>query len=554
MQPAITLASGSTTDPFFVQPDGWVIIEAGSASATLQYTTGTPADISNGTATWVTAGTYTGFTAIRADEELADTWVKLTAASGSITYHVEGELSKTDRLTIRGYKKTSINSVAPSYALDSSGNVTGLVGPGGGVNTLLSGQQYKQFVELLSPASLSAWNDQAGTGLTLALDTTVLFDGKPTLRLDIPANSSGTYRVGTTTANVITPYNWDGKQLALAFMSSNMTAVSAVAGVLLGDSTFTNYYTFTGQSGVANVPQANWVANEWVIARLGTTVATGSPTFTGIKRPRINFTVTSVPTATSVWIGIFGIAASKKSSLILSIDDGYASGYSFIAPLARYYKIPVSFGIDSALVGTNNYMTAAQIQELQRDPSNLFEFVTHGYNNHTINTSTEQAYVAEQVQTLAYLRSLGISGHGPLHHPWVQSLYSNSAQAMLKNAGFLSARAGATTPLSMHDSLMSTGNEKRIYQLCNSCTLTTGLSLAQAQTAITTACTTENYGVVHVNAHDFASADAASPPTWSYDKMSDLMGWIDAQRTAGVCTPKTWGQWHADLFGYVYQK
>ena len=133
MQPAITLASGSTTDPFFVQPDGWVIIEAGSASATLQYTTGTPADITNGAATWITAGTYTGFTAIRADEELSDTWVKLTAASGSITYHVEGELSKQDRLTIRGYKKSGINNFGATYATDSSGNVTGLVGPTGGV-------------------------------------------------------------------------------------------------------------------------------------------------------------------------------------------------------------------------------------------------------------------------------------------------------------------------------------------------------------------------------------------------------------------------------------
>ena len=133
MQAPITLASGSTTDPFLVNPDGWVLIEAGSSTVTLQYTTGTTTDIAAGTAAWVTAGSYTGFTAVRADEELADTWVKLTASGGSATYHVEGELSKADRLTVRGYKKSGINNFGATYSTDASGNVTGLVGPGGGV-------------------------------------------------------------------------------------------------------------------------------------------------------------------------------------------------------------------------------------------------------------------------------------------------------------------------------------------------------------------------------------------------------------------------------------
>ena len=174
--------------------------------------------------------------------------------------------------------------------------------------------------------------------------------------------------------------------------------------------------------------------------------------------------------------------------------------------------------------------------------------------NHSISTSTEAAYVAEQVTTRRYLRNLGILGDGPNHHPWVQSAYSNSAQALLKASGFLSARAGGSTPRSMHDALMTTGEEKRLYQLVNCCSLTTGLTLAAAQTAINTACDTEKYGVVHINAHDFAAADAASPPTWSYDKFVDLMGWLDAKRTAGQCDIKTWGRWYADLTGVPYHK
>ena len=442
---------------------------------------------------------------------------------------------------------------AVRYKRDASGNITGLAG--NGKLPLSLTQQHRRWRSLISVASTTPWNDQAGTGLTLSIDSTVTFDGQPTLKLTIPAGSSGTYRVGTSGATLYMPYNWDGTQLAIPVRSSNMSAVSPLTGVLLGDGTFTNYYTFTGQKDAANVPQANWVANDWIIARGTTATATaGSPTFTGLKRLRINLTVSSVGTETNVWIGGVFIANNKKSTVIVSIDDGYASGYSFVADVARYYKIPISFGIDSYYTGSANYMTAAQIQELHADKSNLFEFVTHGYNNHNINTSTEAAYIAEQVQTRSYLRSLGIAGDGPNHHPWVQSLYSNSAQALLKDQGFLSARAGAATPLSMHDSLMTTGDEKRVYQMVNCCTLTTGLSLAQAQTAITTAISTENYGVTHVNAHDFGAADAASPPTWSYDKFIDLMGWLDGQRTSGNCDIKTWGQWYADLAGLPYQK
>lgn len=443
---------------------------------------------------------------------------------------------------------------APTLGDDLFGGTSSLVVPNGGRLALTTGQQVGRWMEFITVASTTPWNDQAGTGLTLAIDNAVLFNGLPTLRLDIPAASSGTYRVGTSAATLNMPYSWDGKQMTLATRSSNMSAVSGVTGVMLGDAAFANYNTFTGQNNSANVPQANWVANDWVIARLNTVVATGAPTFTGAKRLRVNFTVSSVGSATQVWIGFCGAAAQKKPTVILSIDDGYASGYTFVAPLARYYKMPVSFGIDSFYVGTANYMSEAQIRALHADPSNLFEFVTHGYANHNISTSTVGAYIAEQVLTRSYLRSLGIQGDGPNHHPWVQSLYSNIARDALEAEGFLSARAGAATPLSLHDSFFTTLQEKRAYQMNNCVTVTTGISLAAAQTAITTACTTEGFGVTHVNCHDFAAADGASPPTWSFDKMIDLVGWLDAQRTAGVCDIKTWGQWYADLFGRPYQK
>jgi len=146
-------------------------------------------------------------------------------------------------LTAEGWVVPDITGGVVQLSEDGTSLVSG---DGAGMALTLS-QQHKRWRELISVASKTPWNDQAGSGLTLSVDTAVTFNGLPTLRLDIPALSSGTYRVGTTTATLIPPYNWDGTQLAVAVRSSNMTAVDGVASVFLGDSTFTNYYSFTGR-------------------------------------------------------------------------------------------------------------------------------------------------------------------------------------------------------------------------------------------------------------------------------------------------------------------
>lgn len=409
----------------------------------------------------------------------------------------------------------------------------------------------KRFRELLPMTDATAWGDRAGTGMTVSVDTEVTFDGQPTLRLDIPASSSGTYRVGTSTANTNMPYSWDGNGLAMAMMTSNSAAVDGWTTIFLGDSTFTNYYSFSGQRSMANVPEANWTTNEWMLTRATTnSVGGGSPTFTGLKRLRVNFTVTSNASPTTIWLGFIGVVAPKRTTVVVSVDDGYRTGYDFVAPLARYYNIPVSFGIDRYYIqqGTSLYMTEAMIQELHEDTSDLFEFVTHGYNNTSVSTAGDAAYVQQQIETRDYLRSLGIAGDGPNHHPWVQSIQSNAAIALLQSNGFLSARVGAATPKSVHDSHYYTEEDKRVYQQLACISPTTGVSVADLETAVTAA-VTEGYGITHVNMHQAGSADAASPMTWSYDKWIDAFGWLAAQRDAGTIDIKCWGRAYADSIG-----
>lgn len=414
----------------------------------------------------------------------------------------------------------------------------------------------RRYLGILSVEKAALWDDRAGAGMTVSVDTAVLFDGHPTLRIDIPANSNGTYRVGTTAAVCDMPYAWDGKGLTLAVMTSNAAAVPAATSVFLGDLGLTNYNNHGGLISPANVPQANWVANEWMVGRCTTVIPTGSPTYPGQKRLRVNFTVTSNASATTVWLGFIGVVAPKKTTVVVSIDDGYRTGYDFVAPLARYHKVPVSFGIDSYYTqsAAARFMSEAQIRELHADTSDLFEFVTHGYNNTNLTgAGSAAAYAQQQVNTRAYLRSLGIMGDGPNHHPWVQSVYSNEAIAALKAAGFLSARIGAAGTESNWDGHWATGQDKQVFQQVACISPTSGLSFADLQTNVNAA-VTEGYGITHVNMHEAGAADAVSPLTWTWAKWIDTFGWLAAQRDAGTIELKCWGRAYADAVGVAYVK
>ena len=412
----------------------------------------------------------------------------------------------------------------------------------------------RRYRELLPTTDAAVWDDRAGAGMTVSVDTAVLFDGRPTLRLDIPAASSGTYRVGNTTASIPMPSSWDGKGLQIATMTSNAAAVPNPTSVFLGDASFTNFYSHGGLISVANVPQANWVANEWMVGRCTSTSATGSPTHPGTKRLRLNFTVTSNANPTTIWVGFLGIVAPKKTTVVISIDDGYRSAYSFVAPLARYYNIPVSFGIDRYYIGQSNYMTEAMIRELYADPNDLFEFVTHGYSNTSLSgAGSVEAYVQQQIDTRAYLRSLGITGDGPNHHPWVQSVYSNAAVAAMKAAGFLSARVGGVGTESIWDGFYPSGQDKQVFHQPACISPTTGLTVSDLETNVTAA-VTEGYGITHVNFHNAAAADAASPLTWSYDKWIDAFAWLAGGVGNDTFRVECWGKAYANSAGVPYRK
>jgi hypothetical protein len=232
-----------------------------------------------------------------------------------------------------------------------------------------------------------------------------------------------------------------------------------------------------------------------------------------------------------------------KPTIILTFDDGFRSWYDFVAPLARYYDIPCTFAITCDLTGTANYMTAAQITELFNDESRLFDITNHSTVHTNYSTLGAAAYYANIVRCREFLRGIGITGDGPSHHPYVESVWGNDLLALMRAGGFLSARASAIVIGDSKDQLIP--NDKLTYSLNICTTLDQSHTVAQCLTDIAQVVTWNGFGMVM--AHDIAAADG--PYTWSYAKTTELFASLAAARDAGTYEIKSWSRWYADHAG-----
>ena len=182
MNTPITVNSGTTTSIIFVQPDGWLIVRPSSgATATVEYTLDTQRMVDASTATWVSVGAFTSNVAVRVDEELQDTYVRITATSGSCTYSVEGELSAVDRKTIRNYTKRYINSPSVTFDTNLTTGAVSLVA--GGVTMAVPVSE-----SLTGDRTITAADDARTFNCTTALTITIpeLLSPRPSFIVNPP--------------------------------------------------------------------------------------------------------------------------------------------------------------------------------------------------------------------------------------------------------------------------------------------------------------------------------------------------------------------------------
>ena len=411
--------------------------------------------------------------------------------------------------------------------------------------------------DILPPWDVANISGDTSAGLTVSVDNNVLFAGRPTIRIDVPAGTSGTKNlIGTTGATAYLPDGWDLKNLCIAVRCTN-TAIFPSISTTIGDATYTNRWNKDknkeGHPDGYQFPNRN---NEWCFLKCGSAtdpaaiaVTAGSPVVARRMRAKIAASLVSSAAAETLWIGFVGIMPPrKKPTVIITLDDGYVTWFDFVAPLCRYYNIPVSMGIVGSLLNTSGKMSTSQAHALAHDQSRLFDLTNHSYNHTTLVAgSNEAVQLADFVANRDFLRTtLGIIEDGPLHVVYPGGVTSLAQYANLKAAGFLTGRKNQICWMHGQDQTLATGEDDGRFVLNVITTIEeASRTVADVKTAIGSLKTRNEVGILE--GHNFAAASTTN--TWARENLEELFAWLYTERASGNLEIKSQSRWYADLTG-----
>lgn len=397
-------------------------------------------------------------------------------------------------------------------------------------------------------------------GLTVSVDYAVTFAGRPTIRVDIPAGTSGAKSLlGTTGMTAYVPNPWDLKNLCCAVRCSDPSIFPSLA-MTIGDATYAATWTKdkTKEGNPDGYPYANR-PNEWCFLKVGTLTApttipvgAGSPVVSNRMRAKILAALTSSASDQSLWFGFFGILpARKKPTVIITLDDGYSTWYDFVMPLAKYYNIPVSMSIVGSLLDTSGKLSTDQAYALAHDTSKLFDLTNHSYGHTTLVAGTnEKQQLADFVANRDFMRgTLGITEDGPLHVVYPGGVTSFAQYAGLKAAGFLTGRKNQICWMHGQDQTLASGEDDGRFVLNVVSTIEDTKTVADVKTAIDGVETRNEVGLLQ--GHNFAAASTTN--TWARQNLEEIFADIAARRDADTIEVKSMSRWYADLTGRLCQ-
>lgn len=331
----------------------------------------------------------------------------------------------------------------------------------------------------------------------------------------------------------------------------------------IGDATNANLY-MKDQDRAGHPDGVAWYQqpNEWRLWKVGTTaagatavpVSAGSPTVARRMRAKLMSNLTASSRDESLWLGFFGpMPARKKPTIVITLDDGYRSWLDFVAPLARYYDIPVSMGIIGGLLDTGNKMTKAQARALANDKTGLFDLVNHTYSHVYLTDPggvplmTEPEWIADTLKNAAFLRDeIGVRGDGPMHVMYPGGRNTFALYGALRDAGFLTGRDVQYCWQNGQDQSLGTGDDLGRYVLSVLTAMEeTTKSVADVKVSIDQCIARNEFGILQ--GHNFAPASGTS--TWAYENLEQVFAYLAQKRAAGEVEIKTWSRWWAELSG-----
>ena len=398
--------------------------------------------------------------------------------------------------------------------------------------------------DFLDPSVLSDWNSDATGTFTYAIDDEVLWNGRPTLRIDIPAGTSGGVKLfGCNTIAAKIPFGYSGKGVCWV-MKTSKPDLFLNANLYVGDVSMANIYI--GTASRLDYVDTDFVqANNWHFWKWGSAaspalpVGAGTPAWAQRMRIKMVCTLTASAQKESIWIGALGaIPLRKKGGIVVSFDDGMKEMYEIIRPMAKHYGIPVTLFVNGKPIATrqSDRITPEQLQEMNSDPSGLFCFASHGWEHWDYSTTEKSVYFGAFDQNRDWLRGLGVpaAASNIVGYPFGHANYA--AYDEFEARGYWFGRHAAANYAASRVETFGLGDKQKwLWNVIAS--LQTPVTVDQVM-SVCRQCGT-NAGIGYLLGHMIGATDTTYG--WQREKMEELFARLAADRDAGL-----YELWRAD--------
>lgn len=456
------------------------------------------------------------------------------------------------------------DAVCPSVVHDASGNVVGL-SAGEELNLQVGGivkaarrtwpgyHTKNPFQSVLIPCGTAAMDTRGATGATssIAIDTTVLWNGQPTTKVELTTNASSTLVSASSNATPSITLDANGQALLsrrfiLPVRATNNT-ITAI-GVVIRAPDLSNQYTYS----LAKVGTVDgWEL--WAYRDIAPTT-TGSPNLANPVRALINVTCSANAVAGVFHFGRVYVHSLTTPSVVLTLDDGTES-WPWVAAEAAKRGIPVSFGITGSNIGMSGGITEAEIISIASDYNGLHEINNHNATHDTYTTLGLTQFMANLETNRARLAALGVPERPLLFHAYPSGDFDATLMAAMQAAGYLCGRGTGTglgTRCALNEAIAMDGPDcTSLYEVYMACSLKDTVTLTQAKAYIEASAAT---GTAFVIGHKFEAAASSTAWIKGYDTTSgflDLLDWLATKRDENGWILRRWSDWYDDQLDTV---
>lgn len=328
------------------------------------------------------------------------------------------------------------------YARDSSGNVTGLVGPDG-VDVLSLQRQRAPVFDFRQLHGLSNTRQATGTGDLMEVDTTIKRHGASTIKLTLPSN-------GTFWGEMALPllaHKFSSLRCGWLVYIPDFTKIGNITTYLAKDAGYAAFvtcaYKIMDTGGNAN-RYNGWHYIQHPDAINAITVGAGTvaagDTITTIK-VRVN-PAGGTNSGIVYFDSLYQIDAQTKPAILITADDCYDSWYTYGFPYLQSKGLKHTHSVIGSVIGTGGYMTLAQMQAMYAAGH---DFVTHGAAS-LADLASAKLRIEDVLSNVGYLRSNAfVRRKGYLHYVYPTGVFELSSgdqeiRQVLVQAGMLTGR------------------------------------------------------------------------------------------------------------------